>query len=110
MVVFIRFQYILEVWKSDIRTHLKDEIHFFKNSNYKFHRINICQTRVYNINILLINTNYNLSTYNFNVGNVMNYLSFKSGVDSYLSVLVIAMHAFLAVVAVGTLLFLIGAI
>ena len=48
--------------------------------------------------------------YNFEVGNVMNNLSFKSGVDSYLSVLVIAMHAFLAVVAVGSLLALIGAI
>jgi hypothetical protein len=40
----------------------------------------------------------------------MNHLSFKSGVDSYLSVLVVAMHAFLAVVAVGTLLSLIGVI
>ncbi|WP_262710652.1 hypothetical protein [Maribacter sp. ACAM166] len=38
----------------------------------------------------------------------MNHLSFKTGVDSYLSVLIIAMNAFLAVVAVGTLLALIG--
>jgi|TARA_R110000787_G_scaffold195379_1_gene306876 hypothetical protein len=38
----------------------------------------------------------------------MNNLSFKTGVDSYLSVLIIAMNAFLAVVAVGTLLSLIG--
>jgi len=54
--------------------------------------------------------NNTLEVYNFEVGNVMNNLSFKSGVDSYLSVLVIAMHAFLAVVAVGSLLALIGAI
>ena len=51
-----------------------------------------------------------LVLYNFKVGNVMNHLSFKTGVDSYLSVLVVAMHAFLAVVAVGTLLSLVGAI
>jgi hypothetical protein len=38
----------------------------------------------------------------------MNNLSFKTGVDSYLSILIIAMNAFLAVVAVGTLLALIG--
>jgi|TARA_R110000782_G_scaffold32706_4_gene79584 hypothetical protein len=38
----------------------------------------------------------------------MNNLSFKTGVDSYLSVLIIAMNAFLAVVAVGTLLALVG--
>ncbi len=48
--------------------------------------------------------------YNFKVGNVMNHLSFKSAVDSYLSVLIIAMNAFLAVVAVGTLMSLIGLI
>jgi hypothetical protein len=38
----------------------------------------------------------------------MNHLNFKTGVDSYLSVLIIAMNAFLAVVAVGTLLALVG--
>ena len=38
----------------------------------------------------------------------MNNLSFKTGVDSYLSILIIAMNAFLAVVAVGTLLALVG--
>jgi hypothetical protein len=38
----------------------------------------------------------------------MNHLNFKSGVDSYLSVLIIAMNAFLAVVAIGTLLALVG--
>lgn len=46
--------------------------------------------------------------YNFKVGNVMNDLSFKTGVDTYLSVLIIAMNAFLAVVAVGSFLALIG--
>lgn len=40
----------------------------------------------------------------------MNNLSFKTGVDSYLSVLIIAMNAFLAVVAVGTFLALIGVV
>lgn len=40
----------------------------------------------------------------------MNHLSFKTGIDTYLSVLIIAMNAFLAVVAVGTLLALIGVI
>lgn len=48
--------------------------------------------------------------YNFKVGNVMKDLSFKTGVDSYLSVLIIAMNAFLAVVAVGTLMALVGLI
>lgn len=38
----------------------------------------------------------------------MNHLSFKTGVETYLSVLIIAMNAFLAVVAVGTLLSLLG--
>ncbi|MGC1514301.1 MAG: hypothetical protein WA810_01885 [Maribacter sp.] len=38
----------------------------------------------------------------------MNDLSFKTGVDAYLSVLIIAMHAFLAVVVVGTFLSLLG--
>jgi len=40
----------------------------------------------------------------------MKDLSFKTGIDSYLSVLVLALHAFLAVVAVGTLMSLIGLI
>ncbi|WP_262493342.1 MULTISPECIES: hypothetical protein [Maribacter] len=40
----------------------------------------------------------------------MNNLSFKTGVDSYLSVLIIAMNAFLAVVATGSLLSLLGLI
>lgn len=40
----------------------------------------------------------------------MNHLSFKSVVDSYLSVLIIAMNAFLAVVAVGTFMALVGLI
>ncbi|MFX0555526.1 hypothetical protein ACOCEA_01940 [Maribacter sp. CXY002] len=38
----------------------------------------------------------------------MNKLSFKSGVDTYLSVLIIAMNAFLAIVVVGSILSLIG--
>lgn len=38
----------------------------------------------------------------------MNNLSFKTGIDTYLSILIIAMNAFLAVVAVGTFLALIG--
>ncbi|SIQ21833.1 hypothetical protein [Maribacter ulvicola] len=38
----------------------------------------------------------------------MNNLSFKTGVETYLSVLVVAMNAFLAVVAVGSLLALLG--
>ncbi|MDF4201947.1 hypothetical protein PXD56_03210 [Maribacter sp. SA7] len=38
----------------------------------------------------------------------MNNLSFKTGVEAYLSVLVIAMHAFLAVVVVGAFLALLG--
>ncbi len=40
----------------------------------------------------------------------MNHLSFKSVIDSYLSVLIIAMNAFLAVVAVGSLMALVGLI
>jgi hypothetical protein len=40
----------------------------------------------------------------------MNKLSFKSAIDSYLSILIIAMNAFLAVVVVGTILSLIGVI
>lgn len=40
----------------------------------------------------------------------MNHLSFKTGVDAYLSILIIAMNAFLAVVAVGSLLALFGLI
>ena len=40
----------------------------------------------------------------------MNHLSFKTGVESYLSVLIIAMNAFLAVVVVGTFLSLIGVV
>jgi len=40
----------------------------------------------------------------------MENLSFKTGVDSYLSVLIIAMNAFLAVVATGSLLAIVGAI
>ncbi|MDO1513416.1 hypothetical protein Q2T41_19775 [Maribacter confluentis] len=50
----------------------------------------------------------NFKIYNFKVGNVMNDLSFKTGVDTYLSILIIAMNAFLAVVAVGSFLALIG--
>jgi len=46
--------------------------------------------------------------YNFKVGNVMNNLSFESGVDTYLSILVVAMNAFLAVVAVSAFLALVG--
>ena len=38
----------------------------------------------------------------------MNDLSFKTGVDAYLSVLIIAMQAFLAVVVAGTILSLLG--
>lgn len=38
----------------------------------------------------------------------MNNLSFKTGVDSYLSVLIVAMNAVLAVVVVGALLALLG--
>lgn len=38
----------------------------------------------------------------------MNNLSFKTGVETYLSVLIIAMNAFLAVVAVGSILTLLG--
>jgi len=53
---------------------------------------------------------FTLGSYNFKVGNVMENLSFKTGVDSYLSVLIIAMNAFLAVVATGSLLAIVGAI
>jgi len=38
----------------------------------------------------------------------MKDLSFKTGIDSYLSVLIIALNAFLTVVAVGTFMSLIG--
>jgi hypothetical protein len=40
----------------------------------------------------------------------MNHLNFRTAVDGYLSVLIIAMNAFLAVVAVGTLMALVGII
>lgn len=40
----------------------------------------------------------------------MKDLSFKTAVDSYLSVLIIAMNAFLAVVAVGAVMSFIGII
>ncbi len=64
----------------------------------------------YNLFILLLLTNLSFNRYNFKVGNVMNHLSFQTGIDTYLSVLIIAMNAFLAVVAVGTFLALIGVI
>jgi hypothetical protein len=64
----------------------------------------------YNLFILLLVTNLSFNRYNFKVGNVMNHLSFKTGIDTYLSVLIIAMNAFLAVVAVGTFLALIGVV
>jgi hypothetical protein len=65
---------------------------------------------IYNLYILVLLTNLSFNVYNFKVGNVMNHLSFKTGIDTYLSVLIIAMNAFLAVVAVGTFLALIGVI
>ena len=58
----------------------------------------------------MYNISFTLRSYNFKVGNVMENLSFKTGVDSYLSVLIIAMNAFLAVVATGSLLAIVGAI
>lgn len=78
--------------------------------DHKIPIFNINHVSLYNINMILRQTTFTLAGYNFKVGNVMNHLSFKTGVDSYLSVLVVAMHAFLAVVAVGTLLSLLGAI
>ena len=65
---------------------------------------------LYNIFTVKTPNKASFKVYNFKVGNVMNHLSFKTGIDTYLSVLIIAMNAFLAVVAVGTLLALIGVI